>query len=59
MTLLADNLVRVEDAIAAACREASRARSEVELVAVSKMHPSSAIVEAFGLGLHVFGEINL
>jgi len=56
MTLLADNLVRVEDAIAAACREASRARSEVELVAVSKMHPSSAIVEAFGLGLHVFGE---
>jgi pyridoxal phosphate enzyme (YggS family) len=53
---LARNLAQVEDAIAAACRKASRPRSDVELVAVSKTHPSTAIVEAVGLGLHVFGE---
>jgi pyridoxal phosphate enzyme (YggS family) len=53
---LARNLAQVEDAIAAACRQASRPRSDVELVAVSKTHPSTAIVEAVELGLHVFGE---
>jgi len=53
---LKENLARLEDAIAAACRAANRPRSEVELVAVSKNHPASAIVEAAGLGLSVFGE---
>jgi PLP dependent protein len=53
---LARNLAKVEEAIADACRAAGRPRSEVELVAVSKMHPSTAIVEAVGLGLHLFGE---
>ena len=56
MTQLADNLARVEAAIAAACKAAGRPRSEVELVAVSKTHPSTTIVEAVGLGLHLFGE---
>jgi pyridoxal phosphate enzyme (YggS family) len=56
MSALADNLARVEEAIAAACRTAGRPRAEVELVAVSKTHPSTAIVEAVGLGLRVFGE---
>ena len=56
MSDLADNLARVEAAIAAACKAAGRPRSEVELVAVSKTHPSTTIVEAVGLGLHVFGE---
>ena len=56
MTQLADNLARVEDDIAAACRAANRPRAEVELVAVSKTHPSSTIAEAVGLGLRVFGE---
>jgi pyridoxal phosphate enzyme (YggS family) len=56
MTELAENLARVEDGIAAACRAAGRPRSEVELVAVSKVHPTSAIVEAVGLGLNLFGE---
>ncbi len=56
MSQLADNLARVEEGIAAACRAANRPRSEVELVAVSKTHPSTTIVEAVGLGLHVFGE---
>jgi pyridoxal phosphate enzyme (YggS family) len=53
---LTENMARVEEAIAAACRAAGRPRSEVELVAVSKVHPTSAIIEAVGLGLHLFGE---
>jgi len=56
MSELAENLARVEDGIAAACRNAGRSREEVELVAVSKVHPTSAIVEAVGLGLTLFGE---
>jgi pyridoxal phosphate enzyme (YggS family) len=46
----------VEEAIAAACREAGRSRDEVELVAVSKTHPAAAIEAAIALGLRVFGE---
>jgi PLP dependent protein len=53
---LADNLARLEEAIAAACRNAGRPRAEVELVAVSKNHPTAALVEAVGLGLSLFGE---
>jgi pyridoxal phosphate enzyme (YggS family) len=53
---LADNLARVEEEIAAACRAAGRPRGEVELVAVSKVHPTAAIIEAVGLGLRLFGE---
>jgi hypothetical protein len=53
---LAANLVQLEDAIAAACKAANRPRAEVELVAVSKNHPTSAIVEGVGLGLDLFGE---
>jgi pyridoxal phosphate enzyme (YggS family) len=53
---LARNLAKVEDAVSAACRAANRPRSEVELVAVSKTHPSAMIIEAVGLGLRVFGE---
>jgi PLP dependent protein len=56
MTPLADNLARVEEAIAAACRRAGRNRAEIELMAVSKTFPASSIVEAAGLGLHLFGE---
>ena len=53
---LARNLDRIEEEIAAACRAAGRPRSEVELVAVSKVHPAAAIIEAVSLGLRVFGE---
>jgi pyridoxal phosphate enzyme (YggS family) len=52
----ADNLARVEEEIAAACRAAGRPRREIELVAVSKVHPTAAIIEAVGLGLRLFGE---
>jgi pyridoxal phosphate enzyme (YggS family) len=56
MTPLQQNLERLEDAIAAACRKAGRARSDVELMAVSKTYPASTIVEAASLGMHLFGE---
>jgi pyridoxal phosphate enzyme (YggS family) len=56
MTVLEENLERLEEAIAAACRKAGRARAEVELMAVSKTHPASTIHEAAALGLTLFGE---
>jgi PLP dependent protein len=54
--VLKENLDRIETQIAAACREAGRLRGEVALMAVSKMHPASAIVAAEGLGVRLFGE---
>src|ERR1019366_10368540 len=56
MTPLAENLERLEEAITRACRRASRSRSEVELMAVSKTYPAATIVEAAALGLRLFGE---
>ncbi len=56
MTTLAENLGKLEAAIAAACRSAGRPRSEVEIMAVSKTYPASTIAEAAGLGLTLFGE---
>jgi pyridoxal phosphate enzyme (YggS family) len=56
MTLLADNLERLEAEIAAACRNAGRMRAEVELMAVSKTYPAATIAEAAKLGLTLFGE---
>jgi pyridoxal phosphate enzyme (YggS family) len=53
---LKDSLAQLEDQIAAACRYAGRPRAEVELVAVSKNHPTSALIEAVDLGLSLFGE---
>jgi PLP dependent protein len=54
--VLKENLDRIETQIAEACREAGRPRNEVALMAVSKMHPASAIVAAEGLGVRLFGE---
>jgi PLP dependent protein len=54
--ILAENFERIEAQIAAACRESGRPRGEVTLMAVSKMHPASAIVAAEGLGIRLFGE---
>jgi PLP dependent protein len=54
--VLKENLNRIEEQIAAVCREAGRPRGEVALMAVSKMHPASAIVAAEGLGVRLFGE---
>lgn len=54
--MLAENLSRVEERIHAACACAGRSRGEVTLIAVTKVFPASAIVEAYGLGLREFGE---
>ncbi len=56
MTAFRDNLARIEEQIAAACRQAGRPRAEVALMAVSKTHPASAIREAAAAGLTLFGE---
>ncbi|MGA7831452.1 MAG: YggS family pyridoxal phosphate-dependent enzyme [Terracidiphilus sp.] len=56
MTALSENLETLEEAIAEACRNASRARGEVELMAVSKTYPAAVIAEAAALGLALFGE---
>ncbi|MGA2886709.1 MAG: YggS family pyridoxal phosphate-dependent enzyme [Terracidiphilus sp.] len=56
MTALAENLERLEEAIADACRRAGRPRTEVELMAVSKTYPAATITEAATLGLTLFGE---
>jgi PLP dependent protein len=54
--MLGENLERIEAQIAVACREAGRPRAEVALMAVSKMHPASAILAAEVLGIRLFGE---
>ncbi len=54
--VLKENFDRLEAQIAAACREAGRPRHEVALMAVSKMHPASAILAAEALGVRLFGE---
>jgi pyridoxal phosphate enzyme (YggS family) len=56
VTALRENLERLEETIGAACRAAGRARSEVELMAVSKTFPAEAIAEAAAQGLTLFGE---
>ncbi len=56
MTPLTENLEKLEDAIATACRRANRPRHEVELMAVSKTYPATTIIEAAALGLKLFGE---
>jgi pyridoxal phosphate enzyme (YggS family) len=53
---LRDNLERIEAQMVTACRDAGRRRDEVALMAVSKMHPASAIVAAAALGVRLFGE---
>jgi PLP dependent protein len=54
--MLRENLERIEAQIAMACREAGRPRAEVTLMAVSKVHPVSAILAAEALGIRLFGE---
>ena len=53
---IAENLSRIQAQIAAACRRANRPESEVALMAVSKMHPAEAILEAHAAGQRLFGE---
>jgi PLP dependent protein len=56
MSPLEENLEKLEESIAAACRAARRARGEVELMAVTKTFPAETMLEAAALGLRLFGE---
>jgi PLP dependent protein len=53
---LAANLARIREQIAEACRRCSRSESEIALMAVSKMQPAEAALEAYAAGLRLFGE---
>jgi pyridoxal phosphate enzyme (YggS family) len=51
-----ENIARVEERLAAACRRSGRRREDVRLVAISKTHPPELIRAAFDAGLRDFGE---
>jgi PLP dependent protein len=53
---IANNLEAIHERIAAACARAGRPVGDVALMAVSKMHPVEAILEAYGAGQRLFGE---
>ncbi len=53
---LSERFAQIEARIAAACSRAGRGRSQVQLVAVSKLHPPEAIRAAYALGHRDFGE---
>jgi pyridoxal phosphate enzyme (YggS family) len=53
---IADNIARVQERIAAACRRAGRKPEEVRLIAISKTVPADRIREAYEAGLRDFGE---
>lgn len=53
---VADGLAEVRERIERACARAGRSPGDVALVAVSKVHPASAVREAYEAGQRLFGE---
>jgi len=53
---IAENLARLHETIADACRRANRSENEVALMAVTKVHPVEMILEAHAAGQRLFGE---
>lgn len=53
---VAQNLNKIEDRISAACARSGRIRSSVRLLAVSKLHSTEKIREAYAAGLRNFAE---
>jgi pyridoxal phosphate enzyme (YggS family) len=51
-----DRLAEVEERIHRACAKAGRRRSDITLIAVTKVFPAAAILEAWEHGLRQFGE---
>lgn len=51
-----ENVARVQEQIAAACRNVGRRREDVKLVAISKTFPAESIRAAYEAGLRDFGE---
>ncbi|MCS6890832.1 MAG: YggS family pyridoxal phosphate-dependent enzyme [Rhodovarius sp.] len=56
MSAIAENLRRIRDRIAEATARANRPPGSVQLVAVSKTQPASAVEEALAAGQLLFGE---
>ena len=53
---IAENLAHLHEQITEACRRSNRPESDVALMAVSKVHPVEAILEAYAAGHRLFGE---
>src|SRR5579875_1756377 len=53
---ITDNLACLHERIAEACRRTNRQQHDVALMAVSKVHPVEAILEAYAAGQRLFGE---
>ncbi len=53
---IAQNLERLRNEVADACARAHRPPADVALMAVSKMHPVSCLLEAHAAGQRLFGE---
>jgi pyridoxal phosphate enzyme (YggS family) len=51
-----ENLLRIQERIAAAAQRAGRRAEEITLIGVSKTHPAEAIRAAYDAGLRHFGE---
>ena len=56
MVEIAENVARIRERIAAACRRAGRQPEEIRLVAVSKTVPPDLIRQAYEAGVRDFGE---
>src|SRR5690349_24188459 len=56
MPSIRENLLKVQERIAAAAARAARSANEITLIGVSKTHPAIAIQEAFQAGVRHFGE---
>src|SRR5256885_365768 len=55
-TFVRENVLRVQERIAAAAHGAGRRAEEITLIAVSKSHPAEAIRAGYEAGLRYFGE---
>jgi PLP dependent protein len=55
-SLVRENLLRIQERVAAAAQKAGRRSEEITLVGVSKTHAANAMREAYDAGLRHFGE---
>ena len=53
---ISKNLAHLHEQITEACRRSNRPESDVALMAVTKVHPVEAILEAYAAGQRLFGE---
>lgn len=53
---IAANLAQLHDRIFQACRHANRPEVDIHLMAVSKVHPVEALLDAYAAGQRLFGE---